>query len=254
MIGEVFISNYKSILDQRILLSRVNVFVGRTGSGKTNILEALGMAAAAHDDALDRERLLKRGVRAIEPSLTFHSSAKSKEIEIAWREKNSWKKAILVCDDSESWKDVSWYEPEYVKKINNLIRFIGDGTIEGAYPFDDEAKNMNLNAAFRASRNFRDYVICRDSGDLRPLLEDKNMPSIFAIDNLDEKLCNKESLQTIYQLAAKNNKQLFITTSNSAIVNELNLEDSERKIFLTTMTDDGQTIVKELTDITLIDF
>ena len=41
MIDEVYVSNYKSVLSLRLLLARVNVFIGGRGSGKTNILEAL---------------------------------------------------------------------------------------------------------------------------------------------------------------------------------------------------------------------
>jgi len=258
MIIEVIISNYKSILEQRFLLGRVNVFVGRNGSGKTNILEAIGIAAAAHDDKLDADNLLKRGIRATEPSLTFHSSAQSKEIEIEWYEKKSWKKAKLICDDNASWKDISWYDPKYIDKINNLINFIGDGTIEGEYPFDDESKNTTINAAFRASRNFRDYVIYNNStDDLLPLLTDRNNPTIFALDNIEalveSELFKEELMQTITQLAAKHNKQVFITTRNPSIVNGLNLEDPEQKLFSVKMTDDGQTVVETLNDKTFID-
>jgi len=257
MIGEVSISNYKSILHQRFSLGRVNVFVGRCGSGKTNILEALGMAAAAHDEALDTDSLLKRGVKATEPALTFHTGAQSKEIDIAWSEKGSWKKAKLICEDGGSWKDISWYEPEYIDKINNLIKFIGDGTIEGAYPFADEAKNTVLNAAFRGSRNFRDFVIFNNEDCLKSLLADKHTPQIFAIDNLEDlieqELCNEKLIQTIALLVAKNNKQLFITTSNTNVVNGLNLEDPELTIFLTKLAEDGQTVVEKLTDKKLLD-
>jgi AAA15 family ATPase/GTPase len=47
MIRELTIKNYKSILDHTMELGRINVFIGENGCGKTNILEALAMAAAA---------------------------------------------------------------------------------------------------------------------------------------------------------------------------------------------------------------
>ena len=166
MIKEISISNYKSILYQKFSLARVNVFVGQSGSGKTNIFESLAMAAAAHDDSLDAVSLTNRGVRVTKPSLMFHSSEgheRHEEIEVTWNEKQSVKKAKLVCDnpdsDSASWKDISWFEPAYVEKLNNLIRFIGDGSDKEQYPFEDESKNAVLNAAFRGSRSFRDYLI-----------------------------------------------------------------------------------------------
>jgi len=260
MISEVSIFNYKSILEQRFSLGRVNVFIGQSGSGKTNILEAIGMAAAAHDEALDADSLLKRGIRATEPLLTFHSSAQHKkdEIEIAWQEKNSWKKAKLICVDNALWKDISWYEPEYVEKINNIIKFIGDGTIEGKYPFDDESKNNTLNAAFRGSRNFRDYVIYNNyAGDLLSIFTDKNTPPIFAIDDIEtlveSELFKQELMQTVIRLSAKQHKQVFVTTCNTSIVNGLNLKDTEQKLFSVKLTENGQTIVEKMTDKTLID-
>jgi len=308
MINEVSISNYKSILRQRLSLGRVNVFVGRKGSGKTNILEALGIAAAAHDDELDANSLLKRGIMAMKPSLTFHSSPshkQNKEIEISWHEKNSWKKSKLTCDDKDSWKDISWYDAEYIDKINNLIKFIGDGSIEGLYPFPDESKNAVLNTVFRGSRNFRDYLIYNintnallgitNESSKEPLgiygegldrflstlgeeqiheiktydhiswtgdapIPDslpvlfylalfigKRTPSIFAIDNIDgllEPYLCKDLIQNITKLAAKYNKQAFITTCNPVVVNR----NSEYKLFGVKKTEDGQTLVEEMTD------
>jgi len=163
MLEEVSISNYKSITSQRFKLGRVSVFTGPDGSGKTNMLEAIGMASAAHDNALDTKSLLKRGINTVKPSLTFHPSSESKEIEVAWYEKSSWKKSKLVSNDSDdnnpAWKEISWYEPAYIVKINNLISTISDGSIDGEYPFPDEERNAILNAAFKGSRVFREYLI-----------------------------------------------------------------------------------------------
>jgi hypothetical protein len=167
MLEEVSISNYKSILHQQFKMGRINVFVGAAGSGKTNILEALGIASAAHDNALTPESLSKRGVNPVKPSLMFHSPSggqyQSNAIDVVWYEKNSWKKSKAVCSDADgdnpSWKEMSWYEQAYIDKINNLIVAISDGTIDGEYPFADEAKNVILNAVFRGSRAFREYLI-----------------------------------------------------------------------------------------------
>jgi AAA15 family ATPase/GTPase len=55
MIRELTIKNYKSILDHTIELGRINVFIGENGCGKTNILEAVAMGAAALTDKLSVE-------------------------------------------------------------------------------------------------------------------------------------------------------------------------------------------------------
>jgi energy-coupling factor transporter ATP-binding protein EcfA2 len=84
MIRELTIKNYKSILDHTLELGRINVFIGENGCGKTNLLEAVAMAAAALTDKLDVEDLFNRGMRVARPSL-MHSSfpgPKSEEIVI----------------------------------------------------------------------------------------------------------------------------------------------------------------------------
>lgn len=88
MLQRVTIKNFKSIVDVSVDLGRFNVFIGENGCGKTNILEALAMFAAAKSHALDNESLYSRGIRIAKPSITFssfvgHRSAKSIEITCA---------------------------------------------------------------------------------------------------------------------------------------------------------------------------
>lgn len=73
MIREFSIKNYKSIVDHTIELGRINVFIGENGSGKTNILEALAMSAAALTGKLSVEDLFNRGMRVARPA-TMRSS------------------------------------------------------------------------------------------------------------------------------------------------------------------------------------
>jgi len=313
MLEEVSISNYKSIRSQRFKLGRISVFTGPDGSGKTNMLEAIGMASAAHDNALDTKSLLKRGINTVKPSLTFHPSSESKEIEVAWYEKSSWKKSKLVSNDSDdnnpAWKEISWYEPAYIVKINNLISTISDGSIDGEYPFPDEERNAILNAAFKGSRVFREYLIYNinmdalqgktneskviplgifgerldillssftevqiqelnsfglgsftdniSTSDNLPalfyliLFFERRTPSFFAIDNIDSlippDLCSN-LINTLLKLATKNKKQVLITMSNPDILKGLDFNDRDLKRFVMNVTDDGQTIVKEMTD------
>ena len=73
MIKKVLISNYKSIVKQEIDLGRVNIIIGENGSGKSNVLEAIGMLVASKCDELTTEKLFNRGIRVTKPSLTFNS-------------------------------------------------------------------------------------------------------------------------------------------------------------------------------------
>jgi len=84
MIKSFGIQNYKSILDHTIDLGRLNVFIGENGSGKTNILEAMAVAATvAGGQKPEVEVLHSRGVRVAKPSLTFSSFLGRKQIEEA---------------------------------------------------------------------------------------------------------------------------------------------------------------------------
>jgi energy-coupling factor transporter ATP-binding protein EcfA2 len=82
MIRQLTIKNYKSILAHTIELGRINVFIGENGCGKTNILEAVAMAAAALTNKLSVEELFNRGMRVPKPSIMRSSfpGTKAKEI------------------------------------------------------------------------------------------------------------------------------------------------------------------------------
>ncbi len=82
MIRALTIKNYKSILDHTIELGRINVFIGENGCGKTNILEAMAMAAAALTDKLSVEELFARGMRVAKPSIMRSSFEGAKGDEI----------------------------------------------------------------------------------------------------------------------------------------------------------------------------
>lgn len=69
MIHTIEVESFKSLLDVRIELGRLNVFVGANGSGKSNLLEAIGVLSAAADGRVNDQTLLQRGVRPGVPAL-----------------------------------------------------------------------------------------------------------------------------------------------------------------------------------------
>jgi predicted ATPase len=69
MIKHFAIKSFKSILDASLDLGRVNVFIGANGSGKSKLLEAIGVLGAAANGVVDDESLLRRGVRPGLPAL-----------------------------------------------------------------------------------------------------------------------------------------------------------------------------------------
>jgi energy-coupling factor transporter ATP-binding protein EcfA2 len=79
MLKKFQIKNFKSIYDQEISLGAVNAFVGANGSGKSNILEALGVLSAAAAGRVDDEALQRRGVRPSIPRLYKSAFQESRE-------------------------------------------------------------------------------------------------------------------------------------------------------------------------------
>src|SRR5436190_14939434 len=77
MIRNLKIERFKSLVNLEVELGRINVFVGANGSGKSNLLEAMGVLGAAAFGRVDDESLLRRGVRPGLPQL--YKSAFSEE-------------------------------------------------------------------------------------------------------------------------------------------------------------------------------
>ena len=69
MLKQLSVRTFKSLENVEIELGLVNVFVGANGSGKSNLLEALGVLSAAADGKVDDQTLLIRGVRPGLPAL-----------------------------------------------------------------------------------------------------------------------------------------------------------------------------------------
>jgi len=75
-------------------------------------------------------------------------------------------------------------------------------------------------------------------------------PKAFAIDNIDSflnpKLCT-ELMRLVVKLAKKYDKQIFLTTHNPAILDGIDLNDEEQKLFVVSRNKKGHTRMKEIT-------
>lgn len=86
MIRNLTIERFKSLVKLDIELGRINVFVGANGSGKSNLLEAVGVLGAAAFGLVDDETLQRRGVRPGVPQLyrtAFPQSNTVQDIDLA---------------------------------------------------------------------------------------------------------------------------------------------------------------------------
>jgi len=85
MISELRINNYKSLHDVTLNVGRFNVLIGENGCGKSNLLEAIAMVAAAEANKLDKGELESRGIRVTESKLmrsAFENENVEKDIQI----------------------------------------------------------------------------------------------------------------------------------------------------------------------------
>jgi predicted ATPase len=86
MLTRLTVRGFKSLQDlQDLELGIVNVLIGANGSGKTNLLEAIGLLSAAANGQIDDQALLRRGVRPGTPSLyqsSFQNAVAPEKISI----------------------------------------------------------------------------------------------------------------------------------------------------------------------------
>lgn len=66
---EISFGNFKSLYNTAFEPGKVNVFIGANGSGKSTILEGIGLLSAAMTDRVDTNSLQRKGVRLSTPSL-----------------------------------------------------------------------------------------------------------------------------------------------------------------------------------------
>ena len=98
MINKLTVESFKTLEKVEIELGQVNVFVGANGSGKSNLLEAVGVLSAAADGKVDDQVLLQRGVRPGVPQLyksAFHERLPQHIYFAAHNEKSSYEVSLL---------------------------------------------------------------------------------------------------------------------------------------------------------------
>jgi predicted ATPase len=125
MITQLKIENYKSIQELTLDVGRVNVLIGENGCGKSNILEAITLAAAAEANKLDNEFLPSRGVRVTEPKLMRSAfdfkSNNDKPIIIEVFFKNKIEKIYKLENDNKPYS--KWrYNSSVNEELNTLIK------------------------------------------------------------------------------------------------------------------------------------
>jgi predicted ATPase len=79
MISTFKVEGFKSLIETSVELGAFNVFIGANGSGKSNLLEAIGVMGAASFGSVEPETLRYRGVRPGLPAL-YKTSFKNRRL------------------------------------------------------------------------------------------------------------------------------------------------------------------------------
>lgn len=185
MLAKFSVHGFKSFVDLEVDLGRINVFIGANGSGKSNLLEALGVLGAAAFGRVDDETLLRRGVRPGVPRLyktAFSLPQKDSLPHILFRAENMAGASFEVT----LWNPLTNPSPAWRFKTENLRRGPGDPvetrTTTSAGKHNQEQglaalRTVNLkpgDPALRLMDDLRNYSIyCPNTPSLRGLVQDQ---------------------------------------------------------------------------------
>ena len=117
MITKITVESFKSLESVEIDLGAVNVFVGANGSGKSNLLEAIGVLGAAAFGRVDDESLLRRGVRPGVPQLYKSAFPTRQRPHICFSAENS-----QVSYKVSLWNPIDDPKPAWRFKTESLRR------------------------------------------------------------------------------------------------------------------------------------
>ena len=91
-IKKLVFKNFKTLEEVSFEPGRVNVFIGANGSGKTTILEAIGLLCAAMTDRVDNASMQRKGIRLSVPGLyksafsDLRRKAPTINFDVSWRQ------------------------------------------------------------------------------------------------------------------------------------------------------------------------
>ncbi len=156
MLEKLRIENYKSIDKLELNLGRVNVFIGENGSGKSNILEAIALGAAAASNKLDNEFLATRGIRVTEPKLmrsAFNRDNLDGEIKLSFYGEHDTKMEYILTNENQPYS--KWFLRLF--KNNEERRLINSGKpVKQITTMGEISRNMEFS---RKVINLPDFLI-----------------------------------------------------------------------------------------------
>jgi len=171
-LASISIKGFKTIVDQTIELGRLNTLIGANGSGKTAVLEAIGVLGAAADSRIDDIALQRRGVRPGVPRLYKSNFGGKQERTIVLEAKSALHAVYRAALDPGPIPASPW------RFNNETLEVAGQAAFTrwpgGANYYDENAKPMkfkptDLTRSLAASSPFR---VSLEATDLLKTLAD----------------------------------------------------------------------------------
>ncbi len=274
MLEKVAFRTFKSLKDVSVDLGLINVFIGANGSGKSNLLEALGVLSAAADGKVDDQALLARGVRPGTPAL-YKSAFPSQGSE-----------RIPPHLFFGAYGDGSKYEVTLHNPLNDPApawRFKlevwedADGTYVSRAPAQREKPDpergwaalklveVEPSAGIALLKRLQNYVIFTPTTSvLRGVSEgalyvlflavmagDDRTPKLCAVDNADHGLNPRLARSLMnrfcdWMFTADGKRRVLMTTHNPLVLDGLPLQNEDVRLFTVSRTRSGSTCVRRV--------
>lgn len=112
-IREISIRNFKSLYNVSFEPGKLNVFIGANGSGKSSVLEAVGVLSAAMTDRVNTNSLQRKGVRLSTSALykskfsSIEKESKTVDLAIKWSKEEKdyeYSTHLTVPTDDDAWR------------------------------------------------------------------------------------------------------------------------------------------------------
>ena len=133
---------FKTLEEVSFEPGRVNVFIGANGSGKTTILEAIGLLCAAMTDRVDNASMQRKGIRLSVPGLyksafsDLRRKAPTINFDVSWRQNEKdyqYGVNLNVPNESDSARRDMWRYHSEKLTVNNQTLWGRSGASKTTY-------------------------------------------------------------------------------------------------------------------------
>lgn len=185
MINKIKIKNFKSIEDLEFELGKLNVIIGANGSGKTNILEAIVMGAAASASKLDYEFLGNR-IRISSPEFMKNAfpDTTEKEIQLKFYQENKELSYKLINDKNDYRKWIEINRANFQIETNRFFKDLFSGNENLLKELDDDAKSFldSLNSLIKKEKD----SLNEGFSEMIPVISNKIIKDEFSLNEISE--------------------------------------------------------------------